>query len=315
MLAPIDKARNNGNNIIQVVITRGCDLFTCSQCTQLLPFRKDTREMTLDCIEEALHCLRGWPGVIACFGGNPVTHSRFPEVCALWERLVPEKQRGLWTNNLMRHGEIIKKTFWPSGTFNLNVHGSETAAKEMEKWLPGIPVWGREGASHHGRVMGHYGDFGISHEEWAQKRELCTINQNWSGAIYERDGEPYMYFCEVAGSHDGVRGENHGVRCEPGCWEWGMDRFQHQVTACCDRSCVVPLNLKGANDLEETYHVSPSLVPLTLDSLSSRVKVVESIDDKDKVHELTDYEGLRADQQTKQERLADARSPTRRRRK
>lgn len=31
MLAPVDKVRKpNGNNIIQVVLTRKCDLFTCS---------------------------------------------------------------------------------------------------------------------------------------------------------------------------------------------------------------------------------------------------------------------------------------------
>lgn len=307
MLAPIDKLRKpNGNNIIQVVLTRKCDLFTCSNCTQLLPFRRDTKEMSLACVEEALRCLQGWPGVIACFGGNPTTHSQFPEICELWERYVPEqRQRGLWTNNLLRHGEQARKTFWPHGTFNLNVHGSEPAALEMERWLPNIPIWGREGASHHGAILGHYADYGVSEAEWVEKRERCDINQNWSGAIYERDGQPYMYFCEVAGSHDGVRGENNGVRCEPGCATWGMEKFQHQVTACCDRSCVVPLRLKGHGDREEVYKVSPSLVSLTLPSAETqahRVRTDVATNAADTVHELTDYESLRAEAKRKPRR-------------
>lgn len=315
MLAPIDKARKpGGNNIIQVVITRNCDLFNCSNCTQLLPFRKDTQHMSLECAEEALKCLQGWPGIIACFGGNPCSHPQFPQIAALWERYVPPKQRGLWTNNLMSHGDVVRRVFYPDGTFNLNVHGSQRAREQMQKYLPGIPVWGTEGASHHGQVIGHYKDYGISDEEWLKKREACTINQNWSGAIYERDGAPYMYFCEVAGSHDGVRRENHGVRCEPGCWEWGMEKFQHQVRECCDRSCIVPCNFRGHNDLQEIYTISPSLLPLT-ENQSGRVAVQTTDGTPQTVHELTDYESLRADQDTKQERLQDAKSEKRRHRR
>lgn len=293
MLAPIDKVtRKGGNDIIQVVISRSCDIFNCSECTQLLPFRRDVREMSLECIEEALICLQGWPGVIACFGGNPCTHSKFPQVCELWKKYVPnQSQRGLWTNNLMAHGRVINETFWPKARFNLNVHGNDQAKREMETWLPGIKVWGMQPSQHGGQLL-DYSDFGIQDYDWEILRENCDINKNWSGGCYERDGHPYIYFCERAGSLDGVRGTNFGIRMEPGCWQWGMEKFQEQVKNCCDHYCGVPLRSKGYLDNADTYGVSRSLVQLTLPSKGKvKVEVVESLGEKS--HELTDYIGLR----------------------
>lgn len=297
MLAPVDKVTTRGrNDIFQIVITRSCDIFNCSECTQLLPFRKDPREMSLECIEEALRCLQGWPGVIACFGGNPCTHSRFPEVCALWQKYVPNQaQRGLWTNNLMTHGSVCRDTFWPWGRFNLNVHGSQKAAAEMHKWLPNVKVYGAKPSQHGGQLL-DYADYGIPDAKWVELRENCDINQHWSGACYARevDGiqKPFMYFCERAGALDGVRGTNHGVRMELGCWQWPMARFQEQVSGCCDHYCGVPLRTKGYTDSDDTYGVSPSLVPLTLDFKGKvRVETRETLPAG--THELTDYQGLR----------------------
>lgn len=294
MLAPIDKIRNGGNDIIQVVITRSCNLFSCSNCTQLLPFRKDAKEMSLECIEEALISLAGWPGVIACFGGNPTSHSRFPEVCALWKKHVPEqRQRGLWTNDLLRHGEVSKETFWPRGRFNLNAHGNKKAADEMRRWLPGVPVYGERGDIHHAAMLLDRRDYGVSDEEWAVAREQCDVNRNWSSGVYQGpDGRPYAYFCEVAGSLSGVRGENNGVLAEPGWWKQPMSHFAGQVASCCDRGCGVPLRGRGHRDTDDTYDVSPSWVELTTERLG-KVTVETHAQRPPLVHENTDYAGLR----------------------
>lgn len=294
MLAPIDKiTKRGGNDIIQVVITRSCDIFNCSECTQLLPFRRDALEMSLECIEEALIGLQGWPGIVGCFGGNPLVHSKFPEVCELWKKYIPDQRhRGLWTNNLLKHGQVCHDTFWPHGRFNLNVHGNELAAAEMTKWLPNIKVWGKQPSQHGGQLL-DYSDYGISHYEWTRLRENCDINQHWSGAIYQRDdGYAYIYFCERAGALDGVRGTNFGVRVEPGCWKWGMGRYQDQVTNCCDHYCGVPLRTKGYLDSDTTYGVSPSLVQLTIPH-KGKIKVETVVTRQDSSHELTDYQGLR----------------------
>lgn len=294
MLAPIDKVRSGGNRIIQVVITRKCDLFNCSECTQLLPFRKDPMEMSLECIERTLRALRGWPGVIACFGGNPCTHSQFSEVCLLWQKHVDPKQRGLWTNNLMTHGKVVKETFWPHGMFNLNVHGNDKAAEQMRMWLPRIKIWGTA-PSHHSSQLMDYADYGISEADWIEMRERCDINQKWSGAVYMRDdGNPYIYFCERAGALDGVRGTNNGVLVEPGCWQWGMDKYRHQVSACCDHFCGVPLRTLGHVDRQDTYSVSPSLVSLTTERVGKAKVQVQETMPEGRTHDGTDYQLLRA---------------------
>lgn len=294
MLAPLEKLEARKNDIIQIVLTRNCDVFNCSNCTQLLPFRKDAREMSLGCVEEALLSVAGWPGVAAAFGGNPCTHSRFPEVCALWQKHVPDqRRRGLWTNNLLRHGAVARETFHPRGRFNLNAHGNAAAAREMRRWLPGVPVFGESGRNHHAAMLLDYRDYGIAEAEWAVMRERCDINQKWSAGIYQGpDGKPYAYFCEVAGSLDGVRGECNGVPAVPGWWRQPMEHFRRQVGACCDRGCGVPLRGTGHQDADAAYDVSPSWVDLT-ERRTGRVVVEAHAARPAQVHESTDYIGHR----------------------
>lgn len=297
MLTPQDKISKKGNNIIQVVITRNCDIFNCSNCTQLLPFRKDNvREMSLECIEKVLINLKTWTGTIACFGGNPVTHSKFPQVCELWKKYVPDqRQRGLWTNNLLKYGPVIKDTFWPNGVFNLNVHGDMEAYNQMHKWLPGIKVWGSK-PSHHAAVLGNHKDFNVSETEWEYLRERCDINQNWSAGIYQReDGNPYAYFCEVAGAIDGVTKENNGIPLTEEWWKLPISNFQKQIDNCCDKHCVVPLRIKGHEDIKNHYSISSSERLLTV-GYAGHIAITD-VDKKsslDKVKELTDYQGLRS---------------------
>lgn len=259
MKTPIDKINSGANDIVQIVCTTACNLFWCSNCTQILPFRKDIKHMSPEVFRQTLRSLDGWPGVRAMFGGNPCVHPQFPELCRIMaEEVSNQNQRGLWTNDLMKHGEITKRTFWPYGRFNLNVHCDVKAADYMREWLPGIPILGEDRPSWHSPILMDYRDFGISDENWIEMRENCDINQRWSAAIMERDGAPYAYFCEVAGALDGIREENNGILAEPGWWKWPMNRFENQVKSCCDRGCGVPLKRKGHLDSDETYDISSS---------------------------------------------------------
>lgn len=262
MKAPTDKR----NDIIQILVTRKCDLFHCSNCTQLLPFRTDAIEMSPDVFRSALRSLEGWPGVRAMFGGNPTTHSRFPELCQIMREEVPDqRQRGLWSNSLGKHGRVARETFYPHGRLNLNAHGDEAAAAEIDRWMPGRLIPGsRTGTSHHAPILLDYRDYGVSEAEWEGLRERCPINLDWSAAIAERDGQPFAYFCEVCASLDGVRGENHGIPATPGWWRLKMDAFAHQVSGCCDRGCGVPLRRMGHLDREDVYDVSPAWASLTV---------------------------------------------------
>lgn len=295
MLAPIDKvSRPGGNDIVQVVITRKCNVHSCSNCTELLPFRKDVLEMTLECVEESLLSLQEWPGVIATFGGNPCSHSRFPDVCRLWQKHVPDqRRRGLWTNNLLAHGQIARETFWPNGRFNLSVHGDADAADEMRRWLPGKPIYGESGHIHHGSMLLDRKDYGVSDEEWVALRENCDINRKWSCSLVQgRDGHPRAYFCEVASALDAIREEDHGVLAVPGWWRRPMSHFQHQVTECCDRGCGVPLRRQGHRDIEDIYDVSKSWLPV-IDKPRGKVTIECHEELPPPIHELTDYTGMR----------------------
>lgn len=269
MLSPIDKiSARHGNDIMQIVVTTRCNL-RCSNCTQLIPFRTDYDFMSLECFEKAVLSVNDWPGLVALFGGNPCVHPQFPELCRIMAKHITPQHRGLWTNNLHKHAEIAKETFgqgvgrFNAGGLNLNAHADAKAAEAMDAAFPGrvIPSsWNQP--SHHAAILVSWQDLGLTEKQWVAKREACDINQNWSGAIVERDGEPFGYFCEVAASLDGIRGENSGVPAVPGWWKNGMSAFASQVRNCCDRGCGIPLRHAGRLDTEEIYNVSESFLPV-----------------------------------------------------
>lgn len=290
MKAPTDKL----NDIIQVVITRRCTL-NCSNCTQLLPFRRDAPNMSPSVFRDAVRSLRDWPGIVGIFGGNPPCHPQFEELMATYcEEIPDQRHRGLWANDLLKHGELCRDVFYPHGRFNLNAHADPRAAAEIERWLPGklIPSSRRQ-PSRHGAILVDRKDYGLSDEEWVFLRERCDINRHWSAAIVERNQQAVAYFCEVAGALDGVRRENHGVPVEPGWWRWKMGRFESQVRQCCDRGCGVPLRLQGHVDREEIYDVSPNWSVWTGETKRVSTKMHGSLP-TEHAAELTDYMRLRS---------------------
>jgi hypothetical protein len=290
MLAPTQKS----NDTIQLIVTRSCSLLTCSNCTQLLPFRKDVAHMSIDVFRLALRSLEGWPGIRGVFGGNPTNHPRFADLCqVLIEEVPDQRQRGLWCNDLLKHGQIVRDTFYPLGRFNMNAHADEAAAAEIDRWLPGkLIASSRNNAAWHSPILMNHADYGIGYDEWVGMREKCDINQRWSSAIAERDGKPYAYFCEVGAALDGIRGENHGIEAVPGWWKFGMDHFAGQVKGCCDRGCGVPLKLKGHLDRDDTYDVSPSFVPFTVKGKNVTIANHETLPGEH-VQQPTDYLRLR----------------------
>lgn len=295
MLTPGDKVLNGGNDIVQILVTRVCDRH-CSNCTQILEFRSDTKHISPDVFRLAVRSLKDWPGIIAMFGGNPCAHPQFDDLCAILAHEVPDqRKRGLWTNNLFtdHKGEVARATFYPAGRFNLNAHGDAEAAELFDKWLPGkmIPTT-RARSSWHSPILMNYRDFGMSDEDWIQARESCDINQKWSGIIAERDGKPYAWFCEVAAALDAVTGQNHGIEAVPGWWRLPMSYFHEQVAKCCDSGCGVPLRRKGSLDKDETYDVSASWA-LQLPN-QHKVGVHLHLDLPEGTQEATDYMAMRS---------------------
>lgn len=294
MKAPTDKT----NDTIQIVITRSCDLFRCSNCTQLLPFRTDALHMTPAVFRAALRSLEGWPGIRGIFGGNPVLHPQFPELCAILVEEVPDQaQRGIWTNGLRKHGALVREVFYPRGRFNLNAHADREAAAGFDRWLPGrmIPT-SRDRPSWHSPILLHWRDVGLTPAAWVAAREACDINRSWSAAIFERDAAPFAYFCEVGGALDGIRGTNHGIPAVPGWWRYRIDQFGDQVSGCCDAGCGIPLRRLGHLDTDQTYDYSAAFLPLVDGKIprSALVGVAVSSLEAPATERPTDYQGLRS---------------------
>lgn len=297
MLTPGDKVFNRGNDIIQILVTRACNLFSCSNCTQLLPFRKDTLHMGVDVFRAAVRSMAGWPGVVAMFGGNPCSHPKFEDLAAILEEEIPEQhRRGLWSNAFLGHGETVRRVFYPHARFNLNAHADREAAVDMARWCPGKVIEASVGSpAWHGPILMDREDLGISAEDWVPIRESCDINRNWSGIVVERDGFPYGYFCEVAAAIDGVRGENHGMLASPGWWREPIANFAGQISGCCDRGCGVPFRFRGHLDRDDVYDVTRAWVPMT-SPRKGRVSIHEHSEGLEKIPrsgELTDYLRLR----------------------
>lgn len=248
--------------------------------------------MSLDVFRDAVQSLKDWPGVIALFGGNPCSHPKFDDICAILEHEVPkQRQRGLWTNNLLGKGEIARRTFWPHGRFNLNLHENSKAADEMRQWLPGIRLVGESKSSWHSPILMDYRDYGLSEQEWHKARESCDINQKWSASIVERDGRALAWFCEVASAIDGVTGKNHGVEAVPGWWKLPMMYFHEQVRKCCDAGCGVPLRRKGSLDKDEQYDISSSWASRIPQQQKVAVKLHLGLPEA--TEETTDYQAQR----------------------
>ena len=236
-------------HIICVDVTNKCDL-KCSNCTRLLVNQSRFWDMTPDNFRLALRSLKDFTGVIAMIGGNPCMHKDFPELCQVFVEEVPVKrQRGLWSNNVFDHQELIRDTF---GFFNLNPHNDKRSVESLEKLKKLIPnIQFYSGNSHHAPLMTAMRDLYPDEGEMWAKIQDCDINREWSASIVQNKGELRAYFCEVAASFDLARGGDHGAPVIEGWWQKGIADYSDQVKRFCP-GCGVPARLKGTLDADET---------------------------------------------------------------
>jgi hypothetical protein len=236
--------------VLQVKVTNACDL-DCKNCSVAVGIAKKLKRlfmMTPDQFRTALQSLKGFPGVIGMFGGNPCIHPKFEELCQIFREEVPNpEQRGLWSNRLFGHGKVCRETFGPF--CNLNVHGSKDAWDEIKRdWPEARPLYsGLTEDSHHGPLFGSMLDLGIPEAEMWEKVGGCYVNQTWSAEITVVNGELAAYFCEIAGTMAELEGNvGPGLPATPGWWAKTMPEFRGQVEHYCQR-CLVAMNPKKIN--------------------------------------------------------------------
>lgn len=246
--------------IFQIWVTRACDK-SCFGCTQGSNLAGKPGMITPEQYEEAVKSMKGYPGVIAMFGGNPCIHPEFEKLCEIARRLIPYKQRGIWTNNLLGKGRVCRDTFNPAMS-NFNVHLDQEAAEEFRRDWPETRkmLKGLDHDSSHSPIFTamkdldslRFSDGSIRDNTEENRWELissCDINQKWSAMIGVFRGSLRGWFCEIAGSQSMLHQHepdypDTGIKLFPGWWNLPPENFHQQVRKHC-HECGVPLRGKG----------------------------------------------------------------------
>lgn len=294
--------------IFQIWVTRACDK-KCFGCTQNSQLRGKPGMITPEQYREAVLSMvtgpRKYPGVIAMFGGNPCIHPQFDELCEIARELIPYKQRGIWTNNLMGKGRIARRTFNPHAS-NFNVHMDLEAAKEFERDWPQTRgmIKGKDHPSSHSPIWTALLDMetlpfpdGPRENTEENRWELisgCDINQRWSAMIGVFRGQLRGWFCEIAGSMSMWQEADPdypdtGLPVVPGWWDRPEADFHDQVRHHCHR-CGVPLRGKGALDKDGPKEQVSPLYQLSFQPKDDRpVEIATTLEQIERVPHVTDY--------------------------
>ena len=274
--------------IICIDITNRCNL-GCSNCTRLLENQEGYWDMSLDNFRLATRSLSDFPGMIAVIGGNPCMHRQFEEICEILVEEIPEKEkRGLWSNNVFKHTDLVVKVF---GGFNLNPHGDkkgEMSLKEVYRRTGGIGNL-YEGNSMHAPLLVAIKDLYGEEEMW-NKISNCDINKNWSASIIQNNGNLRAYFCEVAASFDLARKTDYGLEVKPGWWRENIFKYEDQIKHFCP-GCGAAARLSPTRDNEETdvfSHSNSDLVNISLKRNRKTINI-DAIDLLVKEEPITKY--------------------------
>lgn len=276
--------------VMQIVVTSRCDEARCSNCTQLIQYRP-VEDMTLANVKRAIDSVAEYPGVVGIFGGNPCLHADFDEISRYLSKRIPDQhRRGLWANNINGHGPVIRDVY---GYFNLNVHRSTAHADEIRRDLPGVKIWGEMEPSMHGPVLVAMSDLIPDESTRYELIAKCDVNQRWSPAMVQIDGELTGWFCEVAAAIAAVDCDGSlGVAPDAGWWRQAMPSFRDQVEMYC-HDCGAPLRMapradsEYCDDISERWKIQPARG-------CARTTVVHSEVDGH-CRELTDYLKLRGE--------------------
>lgn len=314
--------------VIQIWVTRACDK-SCFGCTQGSNFAGKPHSITVDQFEQACISLKDYFGVIGMFGGNPAAHPKFPELCEVMKKYIPHERRGLWCNNPLGHGAVMRATFNPA-VCNLNVHLDQAAYDGFKAdWPESMPFGLTQDCRHSPPYVAMKDVIPDEGNRWGLIAN-CDINQHWSAMIGVFRNQVRAWFCEIAGAQamlhqddpdypDTGLNVDYKWKCDRGAysnhhytlgmargeatpeyqewWQLPMSSFTSQVEKHC-HECGVPLRGYGelAQSVDPSSHEQVSVTHATI-GRSKRpnrpVEVVTSLEQLGlgRLQRMTDYMG------------------------
>ncbi len=265
MKAPGDQRPTWRGGIIQVHITRACDL-SCIGCTQGSNLAGKPTIITLENFEKAIISLIGYPGVVGIFGGNPTLHPQFTQICEILRTYIPFENRGLWSNNLNGYGKLCRLTFNPAVS-NLNVHTDFDKWEEMKRDWPECNPIGLQDSRHSPPYVALRDIEDLNDTQRWSMINNCDVNQLWSAMICQFRGKVRAFFCELAGAQSMLHESDTsypdtGIQDLEGWWKRPIQYFDEQINKHCF-DCGIPL--KGKGDLAvngSVEYVSKTHLPI-----------------------------------------------------
>ena len=237
------------HKLIQIVVTHKCP-FKCCHCSQLVPHQPKPFTMSLDEIENALKTLENYPGHIGMFGGEPLTHPQFPEICELYRKYIPVKaRRELWTMgyNFDKYRDIINETFYPElVAYNEHEEPQPCWHQPMQIAIEDV-------------FNGSVTDSPIL-DKRIMKRIInnCWVNNRWSAAVTPMGA----YFCEVSAARAMLLGYPEGIPVTKDWWKKPAKEWKYQQDLLCTMcSACLPMETKP-NDKQDYDDVSSDVLSI-----------------------------------------------------
>lgn len=204
---------------IHIEVTNACNI-TCANCTRFIGHYKKPFFMDLDTVKKAIASLEGYPGRIGLMGGEPTIHPQFPEICKIFQDMIPRKRRQLWTNGYKwkEYEKIIYETF-DSYLVIYNEHSDPHEGIHQPLLIAAREL--------------------VEDEEFMWELiDNCWIQWRWCASITPKGG----FFCEVAAAMDYLFEGPGGYPLEKGWWKKTPEEFQDQVKRCCPNcSAAIPM--------------------------------------------------------------------------
>ncbi|OGM79615.1 hypothetical protein A2197_01255 [Candidatus Woesebacteria bacterium RIFOXYA1_FULL_48_16] len=219
---------------IQIIVNNVCE-HDCCHCSQLIGHQSNKYQMTLDYFERALVSLQGHGAHIGLFGGNPLLHPQFPELCELLRKYQPVKaRRELWCSGARydKYKAIIDETFYPE-LVAYNAHEDEQDCWHQPVLIAPDEVF--EDKALMWRVI-----------------ENCWVNKRWSAAVTPLGA----FFCEIASAIAWLLKESIGEPVIKDWWKQGKGFWRRQRETICPLcSACLPMPMV-ANDKQNYDDIS-----------------------------------------------------------